>query len=59
MDGDAMEPCRPQLRIFVDGDATEIVRAVERDLVADLSGGTTYPQTLFPLHERLAELEGE
>lgn len=49
----------PHLRIFVDGDATEIARAVERHLAADPSAGTTDPQALLPLHERLAELEGE
>ncbi|MEU6777714.1 lantibiotic dehydratase C-terminal domain-containing protein [Nonomuraea angiospora] len=46
----------PHLRIFVDGDATEI-RAVERHLAAVRRHHR--PARAAPLHERLAELEGE
>lgn len=49
----------PHLRVFVDGDATQTARAIERYLAAHPSAGTTAPETLLPLHERLAELEGE
>ncbi|WP_406673600.1 lantibiotic dehydratase C-terminal domain-containing protein [Nonomuraea sp. N2-4H] len=49
----------PHLRVFVDGDARRTVRAIERYLAAHPSAGTTAPESLLPLHERLAELEGE